>query len=258
MASLLGRGIPVNLEGRNALVTGGSQGIGAAIVSALAGAGAKVSFCHLNDDENAAALVEELQSAGSSVLSVRADVGNAECVADFVSQAEECHGETDILVNNAGMGRVSPIEDMSLEDFDTTIGTNLRGSFLTARAVFAGMKARGYGRVINFSSQMAFMGETGATAYCASKAGVIGFTKALALEGAPYGVVVNAIAPGPIDTAMLARLPDEWRRDKIARLPARRFGTAEEIAQSVLFLASDHASFYVGTTLHPNGGDVLV
>src|SRR5690606_32847030 len=114
--------------------------------------------------------------AGEKIFAVNASVADPRAVADFVVQAEKIHGPTDILVNNAGMGRVAPVEDLTLEDLEDTIGTNLRGSFLTVRAVFAGMKARGFGRIINFSSQMAFMGEANATAYCASKAGVIGFT----------------------------------------------------------------------------------
>jgi 3-oxoacyl-[acyl-carrier protein] reductase len=138
------------------------------------------------------------------------------------------------------------------------IGVHLRGTFLVTRLFFSGMVERGWGRIINISSQLAYKGAPGLAHYCAAKAGIVGFTRALSYEGAPHGVCVNSIAPGPIETALLAGLSDEWRVRKKAELPAGRFGTVDEIAPTALLLASDAGSYYIGQTLSPNGGDVML
>ena len=138
------------------------------------------------------------------------------------------------------------------------IGVHLRGTFLVTQQFFAGMIERRWGRVINIASQLAYKGAPGLAHYCAAKAGIVGFTRALAYEGAPHGVLVNAIAPGPVETAILNGLSDEWRAMKLAQLPTGRFGTVDEIAPTALLLASEAGSYYCGQTLSPNGGDVML
>jgi 3-oxoacyl-[acyl-carrier protein] reductase len=158
----------------------------------------------------------------------------------------------------AGIGGDVLFPDITVESFDRMIGVHLRGTFLVTRKFYPAMAAKGWGRVINFSSQLAYKGAPGLAHYCAAKAGIVGFTRALAYEGAPNGVTVNSIAPGPIDTDMLMGMSDGWRAMKQAQLPAGRFGRVDEIAPTALLLASEAGSYYVGQTLSPNGGDVLL
>ena len=242
------------LEGRHAIVTGGSAGIGAAIVRAYADEGARVSFCHVRDEEGAAVIAQH----STDIFAYECDVSNAEQVGAFVAAARERHGPVDILVNNAGISISHPFEAINIEEFDRIVGVHLRGTFLMCSAVYAEMKARGWGRIINISSQLAFKGGVELAHYCAAKAGVIGLTKALAAEGAPHGVLVNAIAPGPVETAILHVLSQDWRDRKKAELPIGRFGEVEEIAPAAVFLASERASFMVSSTMHVNGGDIML
>jgi 3-oxoacyl-[acyl-carrier protein] reductase len=247
-----------SLEGRGALVTGGSRGIGAAIVRLFLDAGARVAFCHYRDDRQAGCLAASLGEAGHEVRFTSCDVGDAKAIAPLKAFAGSALGTVDIVVNAAGISGDCPFGDVSADDFDRMIDVNLRGTFLVAQAFFPDMVARGYGRIINFASQLAYKGAPAMAHYCASKGGVVGFTRALAYDGAPHGVTVNAIAPGPIETAQLASMSEAWRNMKHRELPIGRFGDVEEIAPTALLLASRAGSYYVGQTLSPNGGDVML
>ena len=248
-----------DLTGRKALVTGGSRGIGAAIVEIFARHGAEVLFCHLGDDANAKLLEERLRSDGFSARSTACDVASDTAVDSFAEWARSEVGHVDILVNCAGIGGADqPLVNMSVADWDRMIGVHLRGAYLVTHAFFGGMLERSWGRVINVASQLAYKGGGGLSHYCAAKAGVIGFTRALSYEGAPRNVLVNAIAPGPVETDMLLSHTVNWLDRKRAQLPIGRFGRPSEIAPTALLLASEAGRFYVGQTLSPNGGDIML
>jgi len=185
------------------------------------------------------------------------DVSNLAAGRAFATWVAEQLGAIDILFNNAGSNVRKPFEQMTEQDFDFILDTHLKGMFFMAQNVYPAMLARGRGCIINVASQLGIKGGPDITPYCAAKAGIAGFTRALAWEAAPKGIRVNAIAPGPIDTDLVARNSPEWRRAFEARLPAGRFGTADEIAATALLLAGPQGGFYVGATLSPNGGDVM-
>lgn len=247
-----------SLHGRKALVTGGSRGIGGEVVELFARYGAEVAFCHSGDDANADALEARLTEAGHRVFGSACDVADAAAVEAMAVWAKEKLGQVDILVNMAGIGGDKAFVDLSIEEWDRMIGVHLRGHFLVTRQFFPDMLARGYGRVINCASQLAYRGAPALAHYCAAKAGIVGFTRALACEGAPHGVTVNAIAPGATETVLLGGLSDEWRARKLTEIPLGRFGQVSEIAPSILMLASAAGAFYVGQTLSPNGGDIML
>lgn len=247
-----------SLEGRCALVTGGSSGIGAAIAELFARHGASVVVCHHRDGERARALCSRLEGSGAGIWQFDCDVSDGDRVASLASFAERTAGRVDIVVNSAGIGgALVHFEEMQPAVWDRMLDVHLRGTMLVTRAFFAPMMARRWGRVINISSQLARKGAVGHTHYCAAKAGIEGFTRALAHEGAPHGVLVNAIAPGPVETPLLLSLPEEWRQNKRRELPLGRLGGAGEIAPTALLLASAAGGFYVGQVLSPNGGDVM-
>lgn len=247
-----------SLEGRCALVTGGSSGIGAAIAELFLRHGASVIICHHRDGERAEALCRRLERAGARIWQFDCDVSDEGQVASLAGFAERTAGQVDIVVNCAGIGgALVHFEEMQPATWDRMLNVHLRGTMLVTRAFFAPMKARRWGRVINVSSQLARKGAAGHTHYCAAKAGVEGFTRALAHEGAPHGVLVNAIAPGPVETPLLLSLPEEWRQNKRKELPLGRLGSSDEIAPTALLLASAAGDFYVGQVLSPNGGDVM-
>lgn len=245
------------LEGRSALITGGSSGIGAAIAALFARNGATVCVCH-HPDHDADALVSHLAAQGMAIHATGCDVADEASVARLKDWAGAAVGSIDVLVNCAGIGGDTPFMDLAVAEWDRMIAVHLRGTFLVTRAFFAGMVSRRYGRIINISSQLAYKGASGAVPYCAAKAGIVGFTRALSYEGAPHGVLVNSIAPGPVETDLLASFSDDWRRTKQAQLPLGRFGKVDEIAPTALMLASEDGSYYVGQTLSPNGGDVML
>lgn len=247
-----------SLQGRKALVTGGSRGIGGEVVELFARYGAEVAFCHFGDGENAAALEARLTDAGHKVFGTECDVADEASVADMAAWAKDRLGQVDILVNMAGIGGDKAFTELTVADWDRMIGVHLRGHFLVTRHFFADMIARGYGRIVNCSSQLAYRGAPGLAHYCAAKAGIAGFTRALAYEGAPHGVTVNAIAPGATETVLLSGLTAEWRAMKLKEIPLGRFGEVSEIAPTILLLASDAGAFYVGQTLSPNGGDIML
>jgi 3-oxoacyl-[acyl-carrier protein] reductase len=179
-------------------------------------------------------------------------------VKSAIQQVESALGRIDILVNNAGIDTTSQVADMPTEMWDDMIRVNLRSIFLCTRAVLPGMLQRNWGRIINISSQLAHKGAPDMAHYSAAKAGVLGFTRSLAYEVARNGVTVNAICPGPIDTELFRNLPEAWRKRKLAELPIGRAGAADEIAPTAVLLASDDGSYYLGASLNPNGGDVMI
>ncbi|KMZ13875.1 3-oxoacyl-[acyl-carrier protein] reductase [Candidatus Burkholderia humilis] len=248
-----------SLKGKSALVTGGNTGIGRAIVELFAAHEARLLISQFKDDERTAAFAAELEARGADVNVVECDVADEHSVARMGDWTRRSFGQVDILVNGAGICSEIPFSKLSVSDWDQTIAVNLRGAFLVTRQFFDAMKERRYGRIINIASQLAYKGTIDAAHYCASKAGLVGLTRALSYEGAPFGVTVNAIAPGPVETAMLAGFTDEWRAMKFGQLPAGHFGQVDEIAPTALLLASEQGgAFYMGQTLSPNGGDVML
>jgi 3-oxoacyl-[acyl-carrier protein] reductase len=245
------------LENRTALVTGGSRGIGAAIVRAFVAEGADVAFCHDDDDDGASEVEAAVRARGRRSISWRCDIGDMAAARRLFADAEGTLGRIDILVNNAGVSEEASVEAITLEAVDWMLNVHFKATFLLSQLAYIGMKARGYGRIINISSNLAYKGAPGLAHYSAAKAAVLGFTRSLAQEAAQHGVLVNAIAPGPIDTRLNDTLSPEWKAWKVGSLPIRRFGRPEEVAPSAVLLASADGSFYVGQTLHPNGGDVM-
>lgn len=243
---------------RVAIVTGGARGIGGAIAMAFAAEGADVVIADVLGEDVAAPVLEAIANAGRRSLLVRTDVSDEEQVRAMVDQAYDEFGAVDILVNDAGIFGQFFFHELTVEEWDRVLGVNLRGVFLCTRFVLPRMLERGSGNVINVASQLGQIGGVEMVHYSASKAGVIGLTKALAREVSTKGIRVNAIAPGPILTDMMAQETEEWAARKLAELPIGRFGEADEIAPTAVFLASDDSSYYVGQTLCPNGGDVML
>ena len=240
-----------SLEGRRALVTGGSRGLGAEIVKLFAEHGARVGYCQFGDDDNAQKLEQKMTQKGLQVRHTICDVSDETSIESLGKWAREQLGDVDIVVNCAGIGGDLKFHELSVEAFDRMIAVHLRGTFLVTRQFFQGMVDRKWGRVINFSSQLAFKGAPGQSHYCAAKGGIVGFTRALAYEGAPHGVTVNAIAPGPVETDMLMGLSDEWRDMKQAQLPIGRFGFPSEIAPRRYFWLQRQVLFTLDKTFHP-------
>ncbi len=246
------------LESRVAVVTGAASGIGEGIAIAFAREGASVIVADRATEAEASTVLEAIRSHGVEALYLQTDVSDENSVQDMARAALAHFGHVDILVNNAGIFTESLIENMTVSDWDRVVNTNLRGTFLCTRALLNQMLDRGYGRVINIASQLGQIGGASVGHYSASKAGVIGFTKALAREVSRRGVLVNAVAPGPIETPLLDSETEQWRSNKLAELPIGRFGTVDEVTPTVVMLASADGSYYVGQTLGPNGGDVML
>jgi 3-oxoacyl-[acyl-carrier protein] reductase len=243
---------PMRLEGRVALVTGAGGGIGAATARRFAREGATVVVNDV-DLELARPLVTELQKEGARALSIAADVTARTDVEAMVNRVVGEFGRLDVLVNNAGVNRDAMSHKMTEEQWDQVLAVNLKGTFLCAQAVLAGMRERGWGRVINTSS-VGSLGNIGQANYAASKAGVIGLTRTLALEYAKYGITVNCVAPGPVMTRMLAGVPVAIREKIVAKVPVGRIARPEEIAAVHAFLASEDAAFITGQVLFVDGG----
>ncbi|SNT51518.1 3-oxoacyl-[acyl-carrier protein] reductase [Streptosporangium subroseum] len=241
------------LAGRTALITGGASGIGRAIVDAYVREGAEVIVAD-RDAEPAAKVVTEAGAVGHVVV----DVSDEASVAGAVEAAMERLGRIDVLVNSAGILTEAPLVEMDLRMWTETITVDLTGVFLCCRHVVPHMVERRWGRVINIASQLGIKGGRSLSHYAAAKAGVIGFTKSLALEVAEHNVLVNAIAPGPIETPLVAGITEEWKAAKRAELPLGRFGQPEEVAPTAVLLASEPGgNLYVGQTLGPNSGDIM-
>jgi 3-oxoacyl-[acyl-carrier protein] reductase len=246
------------LHDRVAIVTGGARGIGGAIATAFAAEGADVVIADVLGEEIAAPVLNAIRERGRRGLQVHADVSDETDVRAMVERAQEELGDIDILVNNAGTFSQVLFHELTPPEWDRVVNVNLRGCFLCTRMVIPRMLERGYGKIINVASQLGQIGGTEMVHYSASKAGIIGFTKALAREVSSKGVHVNAIAPGPILTEMMAQETEEWANKKLSELPMGRFGEVHEVAPTAVFLASDDSSYYVGQTLGPNGGDVML
>ena len=249
--------MPGRLDGKTALVTGGARGIGGAIATAFVCEGAAVAILDL-ELATAQAAADRVSGAGRTAVAVAADVSDEAAVQAAVAEATAKLGRIDILVNNAGIDTTSVVADMPTDMWDRMMAVNLRSVFLCTRAVLPGMIERKWGRIISTSSQLAHKGAPEMAHYAAAKAGVIGFTRSLAYEVARDGITANAICPGPIDTELFRGLPEDWRRRKLGELPIGRPGTVDEIAPTAVLLASDEGAYYVGATLNPNGGDVMV
>lgn len=247
------------LEEKVAVVTGGSRGIGKAVCLALASEGACVVVNFFPGMEaDAEAVVAEIESAGGRAVAVAGDVSRIDDFERLVEQTLELFGRIDILVNNAGITRDGLIIRLKEEDWDAVIDTNLKGVFNGIKAVARVMLKQRRGRIINISSVVGITGNAGQTNYAAAKAGIIGLTKSAARELAARGITVNAIAPGYIVTPMTAGLPEPVREELTQRIPMQRLGQPEDVANAVLFLASDMASYITGQTLHVDGGMVMV
>jgi acetoacetyl-CoA reductase len=234
---------------RVAVVTGGTRGIGEAISLALRDAGMTVAANYAGNEERARAFTER-----TGIKAYRWDVADFEACVAGVQQIEAELGPVDVLVNNAGITRDGTMKRMNRQAWDEVIDTNLGGCFNMAKAVWDGMNARKYGRVVNIGSINGQAGQYGQVNYAAAKSGIHGFTKALAQEGARAGITVNAIAPGYIDTDMVAAVPADVLEKIVAKIPVGRLGKAEEIARGVVFLCAEDAGFVTGSTLSINGG----
>ena len=246
--------VTVSLQGRVALVTGAATGIGRASARRLAQAGAWVWVNHLGQFHEAAALVREIEACGGQARAVEADVSDAAAVQRMAAAV----GAVDVLVINAGILQEQPFLETTEADWDWVLGVDLKAVFLVCRAFIPGMLARGQGSIVNIASDLGLLGRERYAAYCAAKAGVIGLSKSLAREFAAQNLRVNAVAPGPVATAMvsLEHMSAEWVEKELA-IPQHRLADPAEIADSVLFLASDLSRFYTGQVLGPNGGSVM-
>lgn len=241
------------LDGKTAIVTGAGRGIGRAIAKELAEAGANIVVNYVTSAKRAEELVEEIQELGVKALAVKADVTNYEEVGAMVTQAFEKFGAVDILVNNAGITRDKTFKNMTKDQWDEVISTNLSSIFNCTKHVLPYMLDRKYGRIVNISSFVGVAGNIGQTNYAATKAGIIGFTKSLALETAKQGITVNAVLPGFTETDMLMEVPDNIRQRILDKIPMARFGQAEEVAAFVRFLVAE-GDYITGQFLSINGG----
>ena len=245
------------LQGKIALVTGASRGIGAAIAAELAGQGATVIVNHRDSAGQAAAVVAQIVAAGGHAVAIQADVSKLDDAQRLVKETLDHFGRLDILVNNAGTTRDTLLLMMSEEAWDVVIETNLKSAYNCSKAALRPMFKQRSGRIINITSVSGLAGQAGQTNYSASKAGLIGFTKAMAKEVGPRGITVNAVAPGFVPTTLTDVLTDEQKKLAIAATPLGRFAKPEEIAYAVAFLAGDRAAFITGQVLSVDGGLVM-
>ena len=243
-----------DLSGKIALVTGASRGIGAAIADTLAAAGAKV-IGTATSESGAAAISERLVQWGGEGRALNS--AEPETIENLIADIEKAFGKLDILVNNAGITRDNLLMRMKEEEWDDIMQVNLKSVFRASKAVLRGMMKQRSGRIINITSVVGVMGNAGQTNYAAAKAGLIGFSKSMAREVGSRGITVNCVAPGFIDTDMTRALPEETRKTFEAQTSLGKFGEAQDIADAVLFLASDQAKYITGQTLHVNGGMLM-
>ena len=243
-----------NLNDKIALITGGSRGIGKSIAKRLATEGATVVINYTQNDAAANQTKKEIEEAGGKATLSKFDVSDFDAVHEAVDKIIENYEGLHILINNAGITQDTLLMRMKEEDWDSVISINLKGIFNCTKAVTRNMLKQREGRIINLTSVVGEMGNAGQTNYAASKAGIIGFTKACAREMAPRGITVNAVSPGFIQTDITDELTEELKQDYISRIPMNRFGTTDDIAGAVAFLASDEASYITGEVFRINGG----
>ena len=237
-----------------ALVTGGSRGIGRVIADKLAEAGFDIAICYSGNENAAEETVKLCEEHGVNAIAIKCDVSNETEVAEMFAAVKEKFGPVDVLVNNAGVTKDGLLIRMSEADFDKVIDINLKGTFLCTKAAIKDMVKNRHGSIINITSIVGVNGNAGQTNYAASKAGIIGFTKSVAREYGGKGIIVNAIAPGFIQTAMTDELPENVKSDYLKRIPLNRFGQPEDVANAVEFLASEKASYITGQVIEVTGG----
>lgn len=245
------------LDGKTALVTGASRGIGRAIALRLAAEGANIAINYAGNTAKAEETKAAIEAAGGKAALFQADVSDSAQVEQMVASVLETFGSLDILVNNAGITRDGLLMRMKEEDFDAVLDTNLKGIFHVTKAVTKIMMKQRSGRIVNMASVVGIIGNAGQTNYAAAKAGVIGFTKSAARELAARGITVNAVAPGFIATDMTAAMPEKAKEATLVAIPLRRMGTPEDVANAVLFLVSDQAAYITGQVVKVDGGMVM-
>ncbi|WP_077617786.1 3-oxoacyl-[acyl-carrier-protein] reductase [Bacillus sinesaloumensis] len=245
------------LNGKVALVTGASRGIGRTIALELAKAGAKVAVNYSGSEQKANEVVDEIKALGQEAVAIQANVSDSESVTNMVKEVISTFGSLDILVNNAGITRDNLLMRMKEEEWDDVININLKGVFLCTKAVTRQMMKQRSGKIINIASIVGVSGNPGQANYVAAKAGVIGLTKTAAKELASRNINVNAVAPGFITTDMTDKLPDDVKNEMLKLIPLARFGDTTDISGAVLFLASDNSTYMTGQTLHIDGGMVM-
>jgi len=248
----------MSLEGRKAIITGASRGIGRAIAETLANRGVSLVLANRNLEQGRAAAEEITAASGQQATAIQVDVADFASVKSMVNQALEVLGRIDILVNNAGLTRDNLIMRMQESDWDEVINTNLKGAWNCSKAVIRAMMRQRYGRIINISSVSGLVGQAGQTNYSASKAGMIGLSKALAREVASRNITVNTVAPGFVPTALTNDLPADIKESMMELIPLRRWAEPEEIAFAVAFLASDEAAYITGQVLSVDGGMTMM
>ncbi|MFT8319454.1 MAG: 3-oxoacyl-[acyl-carrier-protein] reductase [Bacillus sp. (in: firmicutes)] len=244
----------MKLVGKTALVTGASRGIGRSIALELAKQGANIAVNYAGSVDRANEVVQEIKDMGREAIAIQCDVSNSESVADMLKQTLAAFGTIDILINNAGITKDNLLMRMKESEWDDVINTNLKGVFLCTKAVTRPMMKQRKGRIINITSIVGVTGNPGQANYVAAKAGVIGFTKTTAKELAQRNITVNAIAPGFITTDMTGKLTDDVKTAMLSQIPLGAFGNPEDIANAVVFLASDESGYITGQTLHIDGG----
>ncbi|AUN15389.1 3-oxoacyl-[acyl-carrier-protein] reductase [Paraclostridium sordellii] len=247
----------IDLNGKVALITGGSRGIGKAIAIKLASYKANIVINYTSNKEHALKVKEEIESYGVKSIVIKCDVSKSDEVNNMIEEVVKEFGQIDILVNNAGITRDGLLMRMKEEDFDSVIDINLKGVFNCTKSATKYMMKKRYGKIINISSVVGLIGNAGQANYCASKAGVIGLTKSSARELASRNINVNAIAPGFIDTDMTSVLNENLKETMLKNIPQNRFGSPEDVANLVLFLASDMSSYITGQIINVDGGMVM-
>lgn len=247
----------MNLKGKTAIITGGSRGIGKACAIYLAKQGADIVFNYSNSSSMAEETADEIKNLGVKVLAVKADVKSSQDIDYLFNQALENFNSIDILVNNAGITRDTLLIRMKEEDWDTVLDINLKGVYLTCKAAAKHMMKKRQGRIINISSVVGITGNPGQANYAASKAGIIGFSKSIAKELAPRGILVNVVAPGFIDTDMTSVLGEKVKDNILSQIPLGRYGSPEDVAKLVTFLASDDNQYITGQVINIDGGMLM-
>lgn len=250
----------MTLQNRTALITGSSSGIGRAVALAMATSGADIVINHPSPLEAAAAseVAEQVRALGRRAVIIEADIADEQAVSSMVERATREFGRIDILVNNAGIAAAAPVQELEVAVWDRVLAVHLRGTFLMTRAVLPQMYARGFGRIINTASQLAYKGAPGFTAYTAAKGAILSFTRSVALEIGARDITINCVAPGATRTPILDDVPADVLEEIRKAIPLGRIAEVDDIAPSFVFLASDAGRHYQGQCISPNGGDVFL